>query len=178
MFIFVKGFFTMTARRERRASPELMRPGSTESRPTGISKAFASRPRLDGQGSQFGLSGGCSGVGSWQEDGILMSTAIEEPKQKTGTQLDQLEQLKRFTKVVADTADFESMKAFKPQDATTNPSLVPAATQKQNYAQLLEQVVRDRKNSGLTGAKQIEDIVDHLLVEFGTDILQIVPGRV
>lgn len=49
-----------------------------------------------------------------------MSTAIEEPKQKTGTQLDQLEQLKRFTKVVADTADFESMKAFKPQDATTN----------------------------------------------------------
>src|SRR5437762_6626233 len=51
----------------------------------GISKAFASRPRLEGQGSQFGLSGGCSGVGSWQEDGILMSTAIEEPKQKTGT---------------------------------------------------------------------------------------------
>ena len=70
-----------------------------------------------------------------------MSTAIEEPKQKTGTQLNQLEQLKKFTKVVADTADFESMKAFKPQDATTNPSLVLAATQKQNYAHLLEQVV-------------------------------------
>ena len=87
-----------------------------------------------------------------------MSTAIEEPKQKTGTQLDQLEQLKKFTKVVADTADFESMKAFKPQDATTNPSLVLAAIQKQNYAHLLEEVLRDRKNSGLTGAKQIEDI--------------------
>jgi transaldolase len=70
------------------------------------------------------------------------------------------------------------MKAFKPQDATTNPSLVLAATQKQNYAQLLEQVLRDRKNSGLTGAKQIEDVVDHLLVQFGTDILEIVPGRV
>src|SRR5947208_15016834 len=105
-----------------------------------------------------------------------MSIAMEEPKQKT--KLNQLEQLKKFTKVGPDTADFESMKAFKPQDATTNPSLVLAATQKQNYAQLLEQVVRDRKNSGLTGAKQIEDIVDHLLVEFGTDILQIVPGRV
>src|SRR5438445_3546483 len=168
----------MTARRERRASPELMRPVSTESRPTGISKAFASRPRLDGQGSQFGLSGGCSGVGSWQKDGILMSTAIEEPKQKTGTQLNQLEQLKKFTKVVADTADFDSMKAFKPQDATTNPSLVLAAIQKQNYAHLLEEVLWDRKNSGLTGAKQIEDICDHLLVQFGTDILKIVPGRV
>ena len=107
-----------------------------------------------------------------------MSIAIEEPKQQTGTQLNQLEQLKKFTKIVADTADFESMKAFKPQDATTNPSLVLAATQKQNYAHLLEQVLRDRKNSGLTGAKQIEDIVDHLLVQFGTDILQIVPGRV
>src|SRR5947207_10653814 len=107
-----------------------------------------------------------------------MSTAIEEPKQKTGTQLNQLEQLKKFTKIVADTADFESMKAFKPQDATTNPSLVLAAIQKQNYAHLLEEVLRDRKNAGLTGAKQIEDICDHLLVQFGTDILEIVPGRV
>src|SRR5437762_12401648 len=107
-----------------------------------------------------------------------MSTAIEEPKQKTGTQLNQLEQLKKFTKVVADTADFESMKAFKPEDATTNPSLVLAAIQKQNYAHLLEEVLRDRKNSGLNGAAQIEDIIDHLLVQFGTDILEIVPGRV
>src|SRR5438876_4573421 len=112
------------------------------------------------------------------EDGIFMSTAIEEPKQKTGTQLNQLEQLKKFTKVVADTADFDSMKAFKPQDATTNPSLVLAAIQKQNYAHLLEEVLRDRKNSGLAGAKQIEDICDHLLVQFGSDILKVVPGRV
>src|SRR5438132_7408123 len=107
-----------------------------------------------------------------------MSIATEEPKHKTGTQLNQLEQLKKFTKIVADTADFESMKAFKPQDATTNPSLVLAAIQKQNYAHLLEEVLRDRKNSGLTGAKQIEDICDHLLVQFGSDILKIVPGRV
>src|SRR5438046_3122144 len=105
-----------------------------------------------------------------------MNIATEEPKQKT--KLNQLEQLKKFTKVVADTADFESMKAFKPQDATTNPSLVLAAIQKQNYAHLLEEVLRNRKNSGLTGAKQIEDICDHLLVQFGTDILEIVPGRV
>src|SRR5213596_4014753 len=106
-----------------------------------------------------------------------MSTAIAEEK-KTGTKLNQLEQLKKFTKIVADTADFESMKAFKPEDATTNPSLVLAAIQKQNYAHLLEEVLRDRKSAGLTGAKQIEDICDHLLVQFGTDILKIVPGRV
>src|ERR1700757_2345251 len=104
-----------------------------------------------------------------------MSTAVAD---ETKTKLNQLEQLKRFTKVVADTADFESMKEFKPQDATTNPSLVYAATQKKQYTQLLEQVLKDRKNSGLSGHDQIEDICDHLLVQFGSDILQIVPGRV
>ena len=106
-----------------------------------------------------------------------MSTAIVEEK-KTETKLNQLEQLKKFTKVVADTADFESMKEFKPQDATTNPSLVYAATQKPEYAHLLEEVIADRKKSDLKGHEQIEDICDHLLVQFGTDILEIVPGRV
>jgi len=106
-----------------------------------------------------------------------MSTAIAEDK-KTGAKLNQLEQLKKFTKVVADTADFESMKEFKPQDATTNPSLVYAASQKPEYAHLLEEVIADRKKSGLKGHEQIEDICDHLLVQFGTDILEIVPGRV
>jgi transaldolase len=104
-----------------------------------------------------------------------MSTAIAEEKK---TKLNQLEQIKKFTKVVADTADFESMKKFKPQDATTNPSLVYAATQKEQYSHLLDEVLKDRKKSGLSGHEQIEDICDHLLVEFGTDILQIVPGRV
>jgi len=103
-----------------------------------------------------------------------MSTAIAEPK----TKLNQLEQLKKLTKVVADTADFESVKDFKPQDATTNPSLVYAATQKEQYAHIVEEVIKDRKNCGLTGQAQIDDICDHLLVQFGHDILQIVPGRV
>src|SRR6476660_3967606 len=106
-----------------------------------------------------------------------MSTAVIEEK-KTGTKLNQLEQLKKFTKVVADTADFESIKQFKPQDATTNPSLVYAATQKPEYAHLIEGVLADRKKSGLTGAAQVEDICDHLLVQFGCDILNVVPGRV
>jgi transaldolase len=106
-----------------------------------------------------------------------MSTAVIEPK-KSETKLNQLDQLKKFTKVVADTADFESIKEFKPQDATTNPSLVYAATQKQEYAHLVDEVLTDRKKSGLSGAAQIEDIVDHLLVQFGCEILKIVPGRV
>ena len=78
-----------------------------------------------------------------------MSTAVAEEKK---TKLNQLEQLKRFTKVVADTGDFESIKDFKPQDATTNPSLIYAATQKPQYV--------------------------HLLVKFGCEMLKIVPGRV
>jgi transaldolase len=106
-----------------------------------------------------------------------MSTAVAEEK-ITETKLNQLEQLKKFTKVVADTADFESIKEFKPQDATTNPSLVYAATQKQQYFHLLDGVLAERKNSGLSGPAQIEDICDHLLVQFGSDILEIVPGRV
>src|ERR1044071_2726708 len=84
-----------------------------------------------------------------------MSTAVAEEKK---TKLNQLEHLKEFTKVVADTADFESIKDFKPQDATTNPSLVYAATQKQQYGHLIEEVLKDRKNSGLSGPAQIEDI--------------------
>src|ERR1051325_6993063 len=106
-----------------------------------------------------------------------MSTSVVEER-KTGTKQNQLEQLKKFTKVVADTADFESIKQFKPQDATTNPSLVYAATQKPEYGHLLEEVLADRKKSGLSGAAQIEDICDHLLVQFGCDILGVVPGRV
>ena len=95
-----------------------------------------------------------------------MSTETLE-KEKTDTKLNQLEQLKKFTIVVADTGDFESIKEFKPQDATTNPSLIYAATQKEKYFHLLDEVIAERKNSGLTGAAQIEDIIEHLLVKFG-----------
>jgi transaldolase len=97
---------------------------------------------------------------------------------KTDTKLNQLEQIKKFTTVVADTADFESIREFKPQDATTNPSLVYAATQKENYRHFLDEVLADRRRSGLSGAAQTEDIIDRLLVRFGTAMLEIVPGRV
>ena len=96
----------------------------------------------------------------------------------THTNLNQLEQIKKITTVVADTADFESIRVFKPQDATTNPSLVYAATRKENYKHFLDEVLADRRKSGLSGAAQLEDIVDHLLVRFGGAMLEIVPGRV
>lgn len=90
----------------------------------------------------------------------------------------QLDQLKQFTTVVADTGDFESMRQYQPRDATTNPSLILAAASKPEYGYLVDKAVADRKNSGLTGARQIEDIIDHVLVNFGMEILKIVPGRV
>ncbi len=106
-----------------------------------------------------------------------MTTATADD-QKTGTKLSQLEQLRKYTIIVADTGDFQTIEEYKPRDATTNPSLVYAATQKEQYFHLLDEVLADRKNSGLSGADQIEDIIDHLLVKFGCEILEIVPGRV
>lgn len=105
-----------------------------------------------------------------------MSTAVAEAP--AATALSQLEQLKKLTVVVADTGDFESMREFKPRDATTNPSLILAAASKAEYAGLVDKAVADRKGSGLTGAKQVDDVIDHVLVNFGLEILKIVPGRV
>src|SRR5229473_2012563 len=106
---------------------------------------------------------------------LIMSTAVAEEKK---TKLTQLDQIKKFTRIVRYTGDFESIKDFKPQDATTNPSLIYAATQKPQYVHLLDEVMADRKNSGLSGSAQIEDIIEHLLVKFGCEMLKIVPGRV
>ncbi|MFO1042551.1 MAG: transaldolase [Planctomycetaceae bacterium] len=90
----------------------------------------------------------------------------------------QLDQLKQFTTVVADTGDFESMRQYQPRDATTNPSLILAAASKPEYGYLVDKAVADRRNSGLVGSRQMEDIIDHVLVNFGIEILKIVPGRV
>src|SRR3954471_23606504 len=105
-----------------------------------------------------------------------MSTATLDAPTSTGTT--QLDQLKKFTRVVADTGDFESMREFKPQDATTNPSLILQAVNNPKYGHILEKVLTDRKTSGLTGGKRIEDVIDNVLVAFGLEILKIVPGRV
>ncbi|MDB6077381.1 MAG: tal [Akkermansiaceae bacterium] len=90
----------------------------------------------------------------------------------------QLDQLKGFTTVVADTGDFASMKAYQPQDATTNPSLILQAAEKPEYKHLLEKAVASHKGSELKDAELTGAIIDSILVEFGLEILKIVPGRV
>ena len=90
----------------------------------------------------------------------------------------QLEQLKQITTVVADTGDFESMKAYQPQDATTNPSLILQAAGKPEYRHLVEKAVAELKSTGLTGSALTESILDRILILFGLEILKIVPGRV
>ncbi|MGF6273732.1 transaldolase [Massilia sp. UYP11] len=86
--------------------------------------------------------------------------------------MNQLEQLKQYTTVVADTGDFQSIKAYSPKDATTNPSLILKAVQKPEYRPLLEKAIADAPGAS------IEAIVDSLLIAFGVEILKYVPGRV
>ena len=86
--------------------------------------------------------------------------------------MNQLEALKAFTTVVADTGDFKQLAAFQPQDATTNPSLILKAVQKPEYAPLLKETVAAHRG------KPLDEVVDRLLVRFGTEILSIIPGRV
>lgn len=107
-----------------------------------------------------------------------MSSIAERHKAATNQQMTQLDQLKQFTKVVADTGDFATLAAYAPQDATTNPSLILKAAQMPAYKALLEKAVADARKSGKSGKALIAEIVDYLLVLFGTEILKIVPGRV
>lgn len=100
-----------------------------------------------------------------------------EPTQ-TSRGLSQLDQLKRYTRVVADTGDFGSLQQYSPQDATTNPSLIYKAAQMPAYKQLVDKAVADKRKSNLTGKQLLSSIMDELLVSFGSEILKIVPGRV
>jgi len=86
--------------------------------------------------------------------------------------MNQLDALKQFTTVVADTGDFKQIDAYLPQDATTNPSLILKAVQKPDYRSLLTDTVAQYRGRAL------DEIMDRLLVRFGCEILSIIPGRV
>ena len=86
--------------------------------------------------------------------------------------MNQLDALKQFTTVVADTGDFKQLSQFRPQDATTNPSLILKAVQKPDYQPLLTQVVQAHRSAPL------DEVMDRLLVRFGCEILALIPGRV
>ncbi|KAH8996600.1 hypothetical protein EDB92DRAFT_2112308 [Lactarius akahatsu] len=92
------------------------------------------------------------------------------------TSLDQLKQT--GTVVVSDSGDFESIDVYKPQDATTNPSLLLAAANKPAYARLIDVAIAYGKEKGRTIDEQVDAATDRLLVEFGKEILAIIPGRV
>ena len=89
-----------------------------------------------------------------------------------------LEQLKKFTKVVADTGDIESISQYKPVDATTNPSLILTATEKSQYKYLIDSAVNYGIKKGKTDSEKLQESLDMLIVNFGEAILKIVPGRV
>ncbi len=107
-----------------------------------------------------------------------MSTITEAQKPGTQTGLSQLDQLKKITKVVADTGDYETLKQYTPQDATTNPSLILKAAQMPGYKNLVTEAITEARKSNASGKALISQIMDYLLVVFGTEILKVVPGRV
>jgi hypothetical protein len=106
-----------------------------------------------------------------------MNTAVASPP-PAAAGLSQLDQLKQFTVVVADTGDFDAFKQYAPRDATTNPSLILKAAQMPEYSWLMDKAIADLKQSNAGAAELPHRIVDDLLVRFGVEILKIVPGRV
>jgi transaldolase len=105
-----------------------------------------------------------------------MSSVSNEVKK--GKTMNMLDSLKRYTTVVADTGDFESIARYKPQDATTNPSLLYQAAQKPQYEHLIEDALRHTSRSPGDRAARTDVFMDKLLVNFGCEILKIIPGRV
>ncbi len=92
--------------------------------------------------------------------------------------MNKLEQLRSMTTIVADTGDIDSIKRYAPTDATTNPSLILQAADKPQYAHLIEEAVSYSKQKGKSTEDQRHLLMDKLFVNFGTEILKIIPGRV
>ncbi|XP_005185113.2 probable transaldolase [Musca domestica] len=100
------------------------------------------------------------------------------PIEAKRSKMSSLEQLKKFTTIVADTGDFESMKLYKPTDATTNPSLILNAAKMERYQSIVEKAVEYGQKVGGSAQEKVEEAMDYLCVLFGCEILKIVPGRV
>src|SRR3954447_26211064 len=99
-----------------------------------------------------------------------MSQVAAASGSEAKTALSQLDQLKRFTKVVADTGDFSTLKEYTPEDATTNPSLILKAAQMPAYRGLLAKAMAENRKANLSGTALISRIMDDLLVLFGVEI--------
>lgn len=92
--------------------------------------------------------------------------------------MSKLDQLKKMTTVVADTGDIDAIKLHHPQDATTNPSLILAAVQKPQYKHLLEDAAKYSKTKAKSKEEERQLLMDKLFINFGVEILKLVPGRV
>jgi transaldolase len=92
--------------------------------------------------------------------------------------MNQLDQLKQFTTVVADTGDFEQLRRYHPTDATTNPSLIFAASEQPQYKRLIDDAIRSGKARGKTAQDKRSFALDQVFVNFGLEILKLIPGRV
>lgn len=92
--------------------------------------------------------------------------------------MNHLEQLKKLTKVVADSGDFESIRKFRPVDATTNPSLILIAARDPKYSALVDDAIEFAKHQSGNEQEKINLAMDRLIIGFGKEILRIVPGRV
>merc|ERR1712193_147669 len=104
-------------------------------------------------------------MGRYPSNSFTMSTSLDQLKASG-------------TVVVSDSGDFASIAKYKPQDATTNPSLILAASKKTEYAQLMDNAIAYGKKQGGDIDSQVEHALDRLLVQFGSEILKIVPGKV
>src|SRR5438128_5521159 len=107
-----------------------------------------------------------------------MSTTATIDKPETTRALSQLDQLKRLTRVVADTGDFATLKEYAPEDATTNPSLILKAAIMPEYKHLVEKAIANTRSANVAASQRMAHTMDYLLVLFGIEILKIVPGRV
>lgn len=107
-----------------------------------------------------------------------MSKVAEKRETQARNAASQLDQLKRFTKVVADTGDFVTLKEYAPEDATTNPSLIFKAAQMPAYETLIDKAIAENRTANLAREQLLGRVLDDLLVLFGVEILKIVPGRV
>ena len=107
-----------------------------------------------------------------------MIQTAESKKETAPATLNQLEQLKRYTKVVADTGDFATLKAYTPSDATTNPTLIFKAAQMAEYKYVVDRALSEARKANLSKEALAKQVVDYLLVLFGVEILKLIPGRV
>ncbi len=90
--------------------------------------------------------------------------------------MNQLEAIKKYTTIVADTGDIQSIQSYQPQDATTNPSLIFQASQQDEYQEIVARAVKD--SQGIQSGNLLENVLDELSVSFGAEILKLIPGRV